>query len=910
MEQTMTLRSKLVRLASTCIVAIAAIAQHGCRDTPTAPDWQNRTNAAQAVNVPGDSGAPEIIFLAPLGPKRHPRGQLDTTLAPAVSICVLSGDECGADTVARFSSDSSAAAAQRVTLGERAYSIRWDVRRLSADPTVAYRVVVTLGDTTVGFTDVKIVAPDYVVPPEDTARFGFITERNAVNIRFQIFVPPVTLTVIVEPGVSGDLRSQTYSFRRGERVMYNFAADSGYRNALVTLDQKPIPGRGWLTMDDSHVLIASADRESGVAPGDEWILHDARALLRAPDKVKSAQRLLTKLSEMSDTTNVAERLRRVEMTLLLRESDAQAMPALDVALDGHSFLAGEGDGSRTDPPDTGGGGGGIITASSLLVPTGGATGARLRPSPSVMAPGQFVAEPVTIAYVNGILTTPLGALFAAHHVARAARDAQWNANAPFDVKLMYNRSAMADAATAEDRCILGLGIKGDWLGLNSLPGEVARCLNSTAPQALAMLADYAEVGQEFVSVLNRSIASRPRDVDSVAAFTTRLRDQGRHVVFVMHSQGNLIVQQALTLLAERGQYLQSRDTTCIGAVSLAAPTSEQWPVAARHLSGLAVEGDVILMLGRNRFPRVRTPMSDSAAMATTGSVRARIMGLATAASIRWRLRLHGAVDSYLTPEPIRTRVQEAITSTYRGCALGTVTVSPRGLTLRTHEVGTLHAVLTDMNGESLDGRRGLSWHADSQSDWQRAVELSETGVVTARYVGGTSVSARTRSVVGSGGVLVDPARLNVSVSEALTAYWAVVFMGESRTEPDAGFDVPAVGWDGGSCTEKATFESHGRVGTFSKACNADYHATSSAFPGAFSYAANFFPINATASLFTVTGRTETLRGTVGGPVPTLDMLPGPALLDRVLMSAYDGMGHLLAQGVGCAHGCAGWPPEN
>lgn len=896
----------LVRIASASIVALVAATQHACRDTPTAPSDLNHIAVSEAINAPGDADAPEIVFLAPLGPKRHPRGQLDTTLAPSVAICRLNGDACGADTVAHFTSDSTADSTHRVELSERAYFFRWKLKDLPADPAAAYRVVVALGDTTVGFTDVKIVAPGYSVPPEDTTRFAFITERTELNVRFQIFVPRVTLTVIAEPGVHGDLTSQTYSFRRGERVAYAFSADSGYKNALVTLDQDPIAKRGRITMDDSHVLIASADRETGVAPGDEWILRDARTLLKASDKVALAQRLLANLGEMADTVNVIDRLRRVEMTLLERDVDAAAMPALDTALAGHSLLVGEGSGMRDDTPG-GGGGGGVVT--SLLVPFGSSPHPPLQPVATIMSAGASNGEPVTIAYVNGILTTPLGALFAAHHVARAARDARWNANVSFDVKLIYNRSAIASETSLEDRCVLDLGIKGDWLGLNSLPGEVAKCLHSTEPRALAVLSDYAEVGQQFISVLNRSITTRPTDVDSVAAFTERMREAGRHVVFVMHSQGNLIVQQALTLLARRGQYAQSRDTTCIGAVALASPTSEAWPVSPRHLHGLAVEGDVILMLGHNTFPRVRTPMSDSAVQATTGSIRARIVGLATAASIRWGLRLHSAIDSYLTPEPIRGRIKDAIVSSYRGCALGNVNVTPQVLSLRTGEVGSFRATLTDMDGEPLDGRRGLTWRGEAQSDWQRAVQLSADGVATARYVGGTSVSALTRQVVGAAGVSVSAAPLRVSAVETLTAQWAVVFMGEPLTEPARPFVIPGVGWDGGGCTEKATLTSNDRTGTFSKQCTADYRITADPFPGAARYTATFFEKDATAARFSVSASTGSLRGTVIGPSATLDLLPGPILVDMIVVTAFDAADHLLARGTTCVHGCAGWPPD-
>lgn len=891
----------IVRLAiAGTFAAILSATQYGCQDTPTAPATRTGVQITPLINAPGDSGAPELVFLAPLGPKHHPRGELDTTLAPSVAICRLVGDNCGADTLAHFTSDSTADSTYRVAMNERAFHFRWRTRDIPADTAAAYRVVVTLGDTTVGFTDVKIVAPDYAPPPDDTLRFAFIAARNWLNVRFQIFMPPVMLTVISEPGVHGDLNSQTYTFRRGERVMYSFAADSGYRNALVTLDQNPLPTRGRITMNDSHVLIASADRETGVATGDEWILRDARSLLRARDKTTSAQQLLTKLDEMPDTVNIVERLRRVEMTVLNRDADAAAMHALDAALDGHSFDAGSGNAIRDDTPI--GGGGGIAT--SLFVPLG--SQARLLPSATMIAPTEHGGEPVTIAYVNGILTTPLGALFAAHHVAMAARSAHWYANVPFDVKLIYNRSAMADETSTEDRCILELGIQGDWLGLNSLPNEVARCLNSTPPKVLAMFADYAEAGTELVSVLNRSVTSRPRDVDTVAAFATRMRNEGQHVIFVMHSQGNLVVQQALTLLKTRGQYSQSGDTTCIGAVALASPTSEAWPIAARHLHGLVVDGDAILMLGKNNFPRIQTPMSDSATRATTGSIRARIVGLATAARIRWGLRLHSAIQSYLTPEPIRGRIQDAIVSSYRGCALGEIRVTPQSMQLHTGETGAFHVALADLNGELLDGRRGLTWHAESQSDWQRAVQLSADGVATAKYVGATSINAITRSVLTHTSVAVDPAPLNIAATESLSALWAVIFMGEPAHEPAQTFVIPSTGWDGGSCTDKATFESNGRVGTFSKQCKAEYRVTTDSVPHATKYGASFFEKRGTASLFTVTATGPSLHGSVSGPNATLDLAPGPTLLDRIVVNSFDAAGHLLATGVACVHGCVGW----
>ena len=896
----------LRRLAVSAAAIALAATLPACRDNVTSPSRDSRATPLEVVNAPGDPGSPETIFLAPLGPRKHPRGVLDTTLAPTVSICRLQKNECGADTVARFTSDPRADSATRVTMDDQAYMFRWKVRMLPADTSVGYRVTVTLGDTTVGFTDLKLVNAQDAAPASDTAQFAYVRERNVLNVRFQIFVPPVTLVVLVEPGVHGDLTSQTYSVRRGDRVAYEFAADSGHRNAIVTVDQNPAPKRGRILMNESHVLIASADRDPTVLARDEWILRDARAMLKAADKVRAARQLLAKLDDNTDTVNIAERLRRVELTLLQRPADAQAMAALDAALIGSSYDVGYGSGWS----DGGGGGGGGEggTATALLIPDrAGAT--TLRPSATVMSMSATQGEPVTIAYVNGILTTPFGALFAAHHVARIARSAMWNATVPFDVKLVYNRSAMAGDTSAEDRCILELGIKDDWLGLNSLPDEVAKCVNSTQPRALALLADFVEAGSQLSSVLNRALRFRPADADSVAAFTKRTRDKGQHLVFVMHSQGNLMVQQALSLLAERGQYSQARDTTCIGGVALASPTSRGWPIGARHLNGLAVEGDIILALGQNSFPRVKTPMSDSAGESVPRLLGIKAPALLAASTIRWAMRLHGAVDSYLAPDIMRERVQKAIVSSYRSCALGEIRVLPQSMELRTGGTGQFSATLHDLDGGPLDGQRGLAWRADALSDWQRAVSFTQDGSVRAKYVGATSVYAVGRAMSGTGGVTVSPSPMRVTATESFSARWLVLGIESTSMNPEPAFDIPETSWGGGPCREAATFTSNGRTGSFSKQCRGDYVITSGEVPEAAKYTAAVFETGSTSALEIVSNDYPTIKYTISGPSPAFDPAPGPVPLDRIVMTAYDAAGHLLARGVLCMRGCKGWPPE-
>ncbi|MGI8546982.1 MAG: hypothetical protein ACR2M1_06550, partial [Gemmatimonadaceae bacterium] len=197
-------RALVPRLVVAAVIATLA-AQGACRDTPTAPHAQTLTQdnagVSPQINTPADSTAPEIVFLPPLGPRHSPKGELDTTLAPSVSICRLAGDSCGADTLARFVSDPSVRDTQRVHVTDEAYEITWTLPVV--DTAAAYRVTVALGDTALGYTDVKIVPDSYRPPAADTARFVFHPEQRTLNARFQIFMPAPLLTVLYDQGVHG-----------------------------------------------------------------------------------------------------------------------------------------------------------------------------------------------------------------------------------------------------------------------------------------------------------------------------------------------------------------------------------------------------------------------------------------------------------------------------------------------------------------------------------------------------------------------------------------------------------------------------------------------------------------------------------------------------------------------------------
>jgi hypothetical protein len=258
---------------------------------------------------------------------------------------------------------------------------------------------------------------------------------------------------------------------------------------------------------------------------------------------------------------------------------------------------------------------------------------------------------------------------------------------------------------------------------------------------------------------------------------------------------------------------------------------------------------------------------------------------------------------------MRSRIEEAMVASYRSCALGAVNVTPQNLTLHSGETGSFHTALTDLSGQPLDGRRGIAWRAEALSDWQRSVVLNSDGLATARYVGGTTVTAATRNLLATAGVTVTAAALHASSTETFSAQWVLLGATTSDVTPIPPFEIPPTGWSGGSCSEKAEFESNGRVGSFSKQCTEDYRVITDEFASAAKYEARFFETRATTPLFSVSSSSVVLHGAISGPAATMDLLPGPIPVDRINVAAFDAFGHLLATGKVCLRGCVGWPPD-
>lgn len=169
----------------------------------------------------------------------------------------------------------------------------------------------------------------------------------------------VHLIVVADSGVRGTPRADTI-VAVGTRLRYALAAAPGYRNLMVQLDGRPVRDSGTITMLDSRLLMASAERVVTLGVNDSLMFASARAVLTSADPVAAYQRHLDDVVAFMDAVGEAEATRRLNDIYYLTYdpiADAAALRRVDDALGGRVFttpmsrdrMPPRGDSSRVSP---------------------------------------------------------------------------------------------------------------------------------------------------------------------------------------------------------------------------------------------------------------------------------------------------------------------------------------------------------------------------------------------------------------------------------------------------------------------------------------------------------------------------------------------------------------------------------
>ncbi len=613
------------------------------------------------------------------------------------------------------------------------------------------------------------------------------------------------LAVQVDPGVVAVGVGGDTVYPVGSTVSYSFAAAPGYTHVLVLLDDSLVPATGSVTMGRGHVLWAAADVDVVLpSESDGWVV-ELRSLLTAPDPVARYQQILDDAGLLFDAVGPASASRRLRLAGLVAYDlirDSAAIVRVDSALALHEFVLGGG--------EYGGTGGGVTIADRA--PVGAvrdvAVGAPCTPQRQPEVPG--TAEPTRIVYVNGIWTGFDAATRTDDLLKCAMIQNGQLQSSRYELTKFYNRTwstQLADDIRGDVWCVAS-GMR--WGGVWSTPSQIAAyALCKAHAVVLAVHTnDYVEAVREYASVLSSSSVVE-EDADSLARYLANHRhEDGEHMIVVAHSQGNLLMQQALQLLKARGEYIPRRDSLCIGVVSIAAPTSSKWQLPADYLVGLQASGDLLsLITQHNHFPTIATRYSDS-----TAAEVARIKALIASARDRNERRtlaeilavtqftrgerLHSIDRTYLGEQPTRDAITGGVTYLHRQCTIGRLAIAPEYATIRVQSTLPIQVSAWNRNSTAMTLNRGVDWNVPSH------LTLSANGRrVTATAPGSADLQAAVFDREAVATIEVPMESLSVSATQTFHSAWKHVGGGYPSID---GVEPPA--WDGipSTCTQTKT----------------------------------------------------------------------------------------------------------
>ena len=400
-----------------------------------------------------------------------------------------------------------------------------------------------------------------------------------------------TLSVNLADGVAGIPPAGNQRLEDTVTIGFDYRAAIGFENVLVQLDGKAVSSSGTVAMVSDHELAATADRRLPLGSDDLDLIRDVRALLTSSNVSGDWAIHRSVVDSLYQTVVVAEarkRLSAVYASAFDPVADSTQMRALMQTLGGQTY------GTTAVPP-----------GETLLLFVNGLT---RWPTEPAWAESQLRAI-VSALGLTGVTTghfyndTPTG-------------------SADFTAATCMLQAASRHLVSDPIRILL------TGAGFLQWPVLYGGCVP---------VADL-DVGRQ--AVLDALGHAPPAADPTVAALAARIQQEtaaSASVILVAHSQGNLLVREALAALGA--------PQACVGVVSLGAPTSAGWPVAGEEFGAIVVAGDIALATGLNSF--LATDTNVAAALRDL-TLLARSFVAAEVADLTDELFPHLSVESYLT----------------------------------------------------------------------------------------------------------------------------------------------------------------------------------------------------------------------------------------------------------------------
>src|SRR5438477_2119051 len=191
--------------------AVASLAMVGCAERANAPTALRppRVPSFEIRDGAHNGGNPHFYFLPPIVASPSTSGSFDATQAPSVTVCPLTGSDCGT-VVAQFSmTTGTASAVVRVDATNQLYIVNWQTDQCVTGPCTlppgnVYRIRVLVAGTELGHADIQVVASQQEAKNVNTGELFPLVDGRTVPVKFRIevgavfVVTPTTQTQIVQ----------------------------------------------------------------------------------------------------------------------------------------------------------------------------------------------------------------------------------------------------------------------------------------------------------------------------------------------------------------------------------------------------------------------------------------------------------------------------------------------------------------------------------------------------------------------------------------------------------------------------------------------------------------------------------------------------------------------------------------
>ena len=446
---------------------------------------------------------------------------------------------------------------------------------------------------------------------------------------FEAFTGPaaVALRAKIGSGVTGSQFPADSSYSFGDRVDYSFAASPGHEAPTVIIDDTLALDSGTIVMNQPHtieVLSDSVFSVEGLSGDGRGLAQRFAALLEASDKAAAygdiMQFFVDRLDAGTDVETLSEENARAWELTIDQARDSAALAAVGDALEGYSFRVNTAEPNAHyvtwNAPAVGASS--AASLSAQLRAGGSARSQSATAARSVLAPDleESPHESTLVLYVNGVSTQPpvpgeASGVLLTPALIRKLLDGQPRFNNGYtDVDYVYNRTAWVQLAEYDraNPCVAPTARR--ILYHLALPALVrfAACKGVRFEKSFTTN-DYIEAFTARLQLIAHLTATNP-DVPEIALRAKLARDSTKHVIFVGHSEGTVLIGQAIRSMPSLEGHPIQVAPSCVAALALASPGDrDAYDLSDHYKSGFIVRGDVILRTAGTGWDILDTPAS-------------------------------------------------------------------------------------------------------------------------------------------------------------------------------------------------------------------------------------------------------------------------------------------------------------